>query len=162
MRTLPPSAFAGDDGAPDRELRETLAAQDGTQARYLAAVVQLCLARLLAPILAIPADPAAASAKQSTMALAILNSSQGEAALPVFTGIDTLTKWNSQARPVPVTLDTAAKAARAEPDRQVSLVVDPGEPWTLTIDPELLDHFAAGQRLTQTADGKFGFLVPPM
>ena len=119
----------GDDGRPDPRLRAAL--ESGDREAILAA---LRTARVLVGIEArlLAADAATGADKLSEMALVTLRSSAGTGALPVFTGLDTLTAWRPSIRPVPVTLPEAcAEAARLG---LAAVVLDLGSPWSTTLD----------------------------
>lgn len=129
-RHLTGSPFAGDDGAPDAELRAALAelrdargtaiAESAAQARLVAV---LRTARVFAPVEAVAAqvDPGdderahegAGLAREvvSDMASPVLTAPDGRRAMPVFSGMDTLAAWRPAARPVPVHAAEAARAA---------------------------------------------------
>ena len=59
-----------------------------------------------------------ASDKEADMSVVMLQAADGRRALLAFTGLDALQTWRADARPVPVTLDLAAKTARAEGGRR--------------------------------------------
>ncbi|MDO5745922.1 MAG: SseB family protein [Micrococcaceae bacterium] len=124
-----PNPFAGDDGSCPPPLATALAAPE----RTVAVVAALSEVRLLLPVLphAHPGrtadggvvdhesikkheDPA-----ESACAAAVLVSvelADGRRALPVFSSLDAMAKWNPQARPVPVEAPRAALAAVSELD----------------------------------------------
>ena len=74
-----------------------------------------------------------------------------------FTGLDALRAWQADARPVPVTLDLAAKTATSE--GAAALLVDFAGPHPLVIDGAVLDQLAAGHRLVETEPDVFGWAV---
>ena len=73
----------------------------------------------------------------------------GRRALLAFTGLDALRSWRRDARPVPVTLDIAAQAARSE--ELTALLIDVAGPHPLVIEGEVLGRAGAGHRLVETA-----------
>jgi hypothetical protein len=165
-RTLAPSPFPGDDGTADPATRRALAAavrEPGT-ATYLGAVAALCTTRVLVPVVATATRVGTGSAhglasdKEADMSVVMLQAADGRRALLAFTGLDALQTWRSDARPVPVTLDLAAKTARAEAVDAV--LVDVAGPHPLAIDGEVLDALAVGHRLVELGDGEFGWAVP--
>ena len=164
-RTLAPSPFPGDDGLADPAARRALAAavrEPGTTT-YLRAVVALCTTRVLVPVVATATRVGTtagglSSDKEADMSVVMLETPDGRRALLGFTGLDALKAWRADARPVPVTLDLAAKTARAE---QVGTVlVDVAGPHPLVIDGEVLDALAVGHRLVEVAPEEFGWAVP--
>ncbi len=114
-RDLSPSGFETDTGAADVHLRALLAASDTPDQALFAA---LAGARLLVPVVA---EPVTVEERQGLvhdtsvdMAVVTLTAPDGRRALPLFTGIDSLGAWDSQARPVPVTAQRSAQAAVTE------------------------------------------------
>lgn len=119
-RSFTPGTFDSDDGSADPDLAR-LIAEPGDGSKLLAA---LATARVLVPIVGAPADdsdahgpadagqpPAEAS---SDLATVTLTGPDGSRALPAFTCLDALALWDAQARPVPVTMRDAARAALEE------------------------------------------------
>jgi hypothetical protein len=163
-RTLAPSPFPGDDGSASPSTRERLAraAAGPEPTDYLRAVAALCTDRLLVPIVATATrlgttTGGLASDKEAEMAVVMLRTPDGRQALLAFTGLDALQAWQSAARPVPVTLDRAAKTALAEGASAV--LVDCAGPAALVIEGEVLASLAAGHRLVETVDGEFGWAM---
>jgi SseB protein N-terminal domain len=158
------SAFPGDDGEANRQTRELLAelGDEGSPYRYLRAVAALCGDRLLVPVVAtatrIGRTGPLASDKEAEMAVVLLQGRDGRRAMLAFTGLDSLHIWQERARPVPVTLDVAAKTALAEGAE--ALVIDPAGPHTLAIEGAVLHELAAGHRLVETEPNAFGWAVP--
>ncbi len=112
-------------GAADPQLVAALAGGDAG-----AIVAALQNARLLVGVIAMPG---AEHASEGEMALALLESADGERALPAFTGLDAMTAWNPQARPVPRAATEIFAYAQAE--SLAAVVIDPGAPhsqilWT--------------------------------
>lgn len=157
-RTLgqPSAAFAGDRGTADPLVRERVA-DASDQLSYARAIVALCTARLMMPIVATGDDgPGAEVDRHAEMAAVSVTNSTGERALLAFTGIDAQHAWDATARPVLCTLDDlAATVAEAG---AVALVLDIAGPVPFTIDGELLTHLAEGQRLVEFDDGSFGWV----
>ena len=123
MRTIPDPGFAGDAGAPDPGLRAALLAYDETPAAVTALVDALARARVLVPVVAVATavEPGGGSnagglarEKSTDMALVTVAGRDGRRALPVFSGLDALRRWRSDARPVPVEGRRAAVAGLAE------------------------------------------------
>jgi hypothetical protein len=164
-RRLTTSAFQGDDGQASRQTRELLAAHGGKGSpdSYLRAVASLCGDRLLVPLVATAtrigrtAGPLA-SDREAEMAVVLLQGRDGRRAMLAFTGLDSLQVWQEGVRPVPVTLDVAAKTALAE--GATALLIDPAGPHTLSIEGVVLHELAAGHRLVETVQNEFGWAVP--
>jgi len=160
QRTLADTPFPGDDGQPDRQIRGLLAAAAVDSTSYLRAIAALCTVRLLVPVIATPTEDGTTAGgmrfdKEAEMAVVLLETADGRKAMVAFTGLDTLTTWNAQARPVPVTLDVAAGSARQ--DGAEALLVDVGGPHPVAIDGPILAELAAGHRLVELPDGQFGW-----
>jgi hypothetical protein len=163
-RNLADTPFPGDDGKPDPKIRSRLAAvTSGEPDSYLRAIAELCGVRLLVPVVATTTVEGQtvgglASDKEAEMAVVLLRTAEGRKAMVAFTGLDTLSAWNAEARPVPVTLDIAAGSARQEGAE--ALLIDVGGPYPLAIDGQILDELAAGHRLLEVGAGEFGWAVP--
>jgi hypothetical protein len=106
-RHLRQPAFPDDDGRPDLQLRAALAGD------LRVAHPRLRRARLLVPVVA----------KGRDMATVTMTGRDGRIALLAFTGLDALTGWRGDARPVPVRAVDAARAALAEGAHAVLLDV---------------------------------------
>jgi len=179
QRTLADTPFPGDTGQPDPTIRELLAAAAGDSTSYLRAIAALCTVRLLVPVVATATVGGGTDGgstleqgmdrqlekqvdnggdKEADMAVVLLQTADGRKAMVAFTGLDSLNSWNSQARPVPVTLDIAAGSARQ--DGAEALLIDVGGPHPLAIDGHLLDELAAGHALVELPDGQFGWAQP--
>lgn len=152
--------FADDDGSPAAGIREVLGAAEGDSVEaYLAAVAELCLSRLLVPLVAsgdetMHPDPN----RHAEMATVLLQQADGRRALLAFTGVDALTAWNPQARPVPATLDVVAGTAVQSQARTV--LIDLAGPHPLVIEGEILTNLAQGFRLVELPDSNYGWLTP--
>jgi hypothetical protein len=112
-----------DRGEPDPQLVAALAARDPEAIR-----AALTEARLLVAVVALPG---AEHASEGEMALALLEAADGAQALPAFTGLQALSAWRPDARPVPRPATEVIAYATAE---RLPVVLDPGSPyaWTLT------------------------------
>ena len=138
------------------------AAAEATPQAYLRSVAALCGDRLLVPVVAIATrleDTVAglASDKEAEMSVVTLQAQDGRRALLAFTGLDALQSWQPDARPVPVTVDRAAQAARSED--LPAVLIDVAGPNAFVIDGEVLEELAAGHRLVELADGEFGWVI---
>lgn len=152
---------AEDDGSASPQIRDALAAAavSSETTVYLDAVAELCLSRLLVPLLAsgdetMHHDPQ----RHAEMAAVLLEQPDGRRAMLTFTGVDALTAWNSTARPVPATLDVVADMAIQS--SAGTLVVDLAGPVPLLIEGAVLENLALGRRLVRLPDDGFGWLAP--
>lgn len=150
-RRIPDPGFAGDTGAVPSELAAALAAYSadprGARARVLA---ELQRARLLVPVVAVLGEveydaAGLAHDKTSDMAAVLLRGNDGRLALLAFTGTESLTAWNPEARPVPVPAQVAARSALQ--DGAAALVVDVAGPTTVVVEGPDLQGLASGWRL---------------
>lgn len=153
-RELPDPGYAGDDGSPDAALRALLAAaadqppDDPADPRREHDLVDLlAAARLLVPVMTegTEAGREGGTAGGTAMALPALLAADGRRALPVFTGLDALAAWRTDARPVPVSGQRAAYSALVEEHDAVLLDVAGPAPYLLT--GPALRALAEGRRL---------------
>jgi SseB protein N-terminal domain len=165
QRRLATSPFPGDLGAASSETRRLMAtaAAEATPIAYLRAVAALCGDRLLVPVVATTTRlgqtvGGLTSDKEAEMSVVTLQAQDGRRALLTFTGLDALQTWQSDARPVPVTVDTAAQAAKSEDVSAV--IIDVAGPHPLVIEGEILSELASGHRLVELSDGEFGWILP--
>jgi hypothetical protein len=153
-RTIAEQPFAGDDGSVARPVADAMAGYaNGTGSEH-AALTALAAARLLVPIVAVvtrggdpvsdgpaAAPPAQRAEKASEMALPTLIGQDGRRAVLAFTGLDAITRWRPDARPVPVPAGQVFEAALAEAD---AVVIDVAGPVPLAIDGARLVALATG------------------
>lgn len=158
LRSLaqPNSRFAGDDGAPDPLTRAAIAKAD-TQAGYIRALVALCTARLLLPIVASGDEGGDAPDpdRHAEMAAVTLSDDTGSYLL-AFTGYDSLRAWQADARPVPCLLDELC--ATVAPAGAEKLLIDPAGPVPFVIAGDALGQFAAGFRLVEFEGQEFAWV----
>jgi hypothetical protein len=116
----PQSPFPSDTGAASDDTRRLIAtaASEATPVAYLRAVAALCGDRLLVPVVATTTRlgetvGGLTSDKEAEMSLVILQVRTAGGRCWPFTGLDSLQSWQSDARPVPVTIDVARKQRRA-------------------------------------------------
>ena len=150
LRQIPDATFAGDTGEAAPDVTAALAAWDADPATYAEALAALQRTRLLVPVVAVLGEveideAGLAHDKSSDMAAVLLQGADGRLALLAFTGQESLLAWNPQARPVPVTTQTAAQAALQ--DGAAALVVDVAGPATFVVEGEDLEGLARGWRL---------------
>ncbi|WP_134741702.1 SseB family protein [Nocardioides sp. 503] len=154
-RRLLGPGFPDDTGEGDPALRAALAAYDGGPDTQVAALASLAAARLLVPVVAVLGEVEVdehglAHDKTSDMAAVLLEGADGRLAMLAFTGTDTLAAWNPEARPVPVSAQTAAQSALQE--EAAALVVDLAGPATFVLEGDDLLGVASGWTLTRVGD----------
>jgi type III secretion system (T3SS) SseB-like protein len=148
-RAIPDPGFAGDDGSADGALCEALAAHAAGRAQQDAVLVALATSRLLVGVVALLVGEADTSAdglrreKDTDMALVTLTGTDGRRALPAFTSLDALRRWNPEARPVPVDARRVCLAACGEEADLV--VIDPAGPVTYLLEGPALRAIAGGR-----------------
>jgi len=164
-RSLQGPAFPDDYGGADPALAVALAAYAETSGpeQYAAALARLQHARVIVPVVAVlgkvEVDPATglASDKSSDMAAVLMQIPDGRRGLLAFTGTAALAAWDPQARPVPVTVEHAARAAVQE--QAAALVLDVAGPTRFVLDGDSLTALAAGYRLARL-DGGLAWVQP--
>jgi hypothetical protein len=159
-RTLaqPSAAFLGDRGDPDPAVRALIAdAGSDLPTSYLRAVVGLCGARLLLPVVATGDDSSDGPDpdRHAELAAVSIKAPDGRRALLAFTGIDAVVAWEPRARPVPATLDDVAATVLETGDD--ALLVDAAGPVPFVIGDDLIAQLAQGRRLVELDDGGFGW-----
>lgn len=161
-RRIVAAPFSGDDGAADPGLVGALtalvaagAAGQGAAEERLFAL--LPAARVLVPVVADPGGAAGAAAgggarpddaadggrSGGSMATALLQGPDGTRAMPVFTGVAALAAWDPAARPVPMRMPDAARAALDEGCAVVP--VDLGSPHAVVLRASQLWALALGE-----------------
>src|SRR5215472_2827927 len=157
-------SFSNDDGSAHPGVAAALAdfaAGDGTEHAVMTA---LAGSRLLVPVVAVLADqleparpgpaapagpdepPAPGSAihgeKASEMAMPTLIGVDGRRAVPAFTSLDSLSRWQSDARPVPVTALAVWQSACADSS---AVVIDVAGPVPFAVEGARLAALAGGE-----------------
>jgi SseB protein N-terminal domain len=139
----------GDEGHADPNVTATLSAYHQALATEQEALLAVASARLLVPVVAMLSFPPRASVdeatgaeKESEMALPTLIGNDGRAAIIAFTGVETMTRWRPDARPVPTPAARVWHAAVAEGQ---AVVVDVAGPVPLVVEGARLEALAAGE-----------------
>jgi hypothetical protein len=153
--------FRHDHGDAGPQVTEALAAYQAGKGSEQAALTALAGARLLIPVVAVladgPADQgdgadegdgagqgagAAAGDKNSEMVLPTLIGNDGRPAVLAFTGVESLTRWRGNARPVPAEADRVWRAAVTD---GCAVVIDVAGPVPLAVEGARLAALAGGQ-----------------
>jgi SseB protein N-terminal domain len=144
--------FRSDRGDADAGVTAALAAYAAGTGSERDALVALASSRLLVPVVAMPneqagedaADAAAgrlAGEKHSEMAIPAIVGHDGRRALPAFTCVQALQRWQHGARPVPV---PAAAVWRAAVQESQAVIIDIGGPVPLAVEGARLAALAGG------------------
>lgn len=154
-RQIPDPGFAGDTGAADPTLAAALAAYARDELGHGDVMLALQESRLLVPVVAMLGevehdDRGLAHDKTSDMAAVLLRGADGRLALLAFTCTDAMSRWNPEARPVPVAARLAAQSAVQE--EAAALLVDVAGPATMVVAGEDLTALAAGWRLARVRE----------
>ena len=163
MRAIPDPGFADDDGTASATLVGALAAYDASpDTAYDATLTVLQHERLLVPVVAMLGavetdERGLAHDKTSDMATVLMRGRDGRNALLAFTSTATLRRWDPGARPVPVTVHTAARAAVQ--DQASAILVDVAGPVLFAVETDDLRELAAGHFLVPVSD-RFGWVTP--
>jgi hypothetical protein len=163
VRDLPDPGFNGDDGSADPELTAALAAYAERPGElHDATLAVLQHARLLVPVVAVLGEVehdehGLAHDKTSDMATVLMQGRDGRTALLAFTSTRSLQAWKADARPVPVTVATAAAAAAQ--DGADAVLVDVAGPVLFAVEGEDLRELASGHVLV-TVSGRYGWGTP--
>lgn len=163
VRTIPDPGFADDRGVADPGLLRALADHDAGTTSSGAVLALLQDARVLVPVVAVLGEveldeQGLAHDKSSDMAAVLVQAGDGSTGLLAFTSVETMARWDPQARPVPVTAATAATAAVQ--DGAEALLVDLAGPASYVVDGDDLTRLAGGWRLVAVGDG-YGWIGPP-
>lgn len=141
--------FRDDDGSADPAVAAALSAFATAQGSEHAALTALSGARFLVPVVAVLSDDdttepglATSGEKNSEMAMPTLLGRDGRAAIPVFTGMDALTRWQPAARPVPAEAIGVWQAAAQD---SCAVIVDVAGPVPLAVEGARLTALATGQ-----------------
>lgn len=151
IRNIPDPGIAGDDGSADADLTAALSAYAAAaDADHRDVLVHLQHARLLVPVVAMLGDVeyderGLAHEKTSDMATVLTRGRDGRLALLAFTSTDSLTAWNSDARPVPA--PAARVAAAGLQDKAEAIVIDIAGPTVFVVEGGDLRALADGQSL---------------
>jgi hypothetical protein len=147
LKNIPESGFSDDDGTADPALTAALAAWAVDRSAERQVLAALRNARLLVPVVAVlgetEEDPNGLRRdKTSDMAVPTLRVGDRRA-LPAFTSVAALARWNPEARPVAVPLPQALQAAAHE--QADTLVIDLAGPVTYQVTGSALLALAEGR-----------------
>ena len=139
------SGQPGDTGKADPKVTEALASwQHGTGSEH-DALRALAATRFLVPVVALLTvqDEQTKAEKESEMALPTLIGNDGRAAIMAFTGVEPMTRWRPDARPV---VTPAARVWHAAVAEGQAVVIDVAGPSPFVIEGARLASLAQGER----------------
>lgn len=130
-RLLAGAGHPDDGGEPDPALTAALTAYAADPAGEPEVLAALAEARLLVPVVAELGESETGADglvrdKSADMATVLMRGADGRTALLAFTGLESLHRWDPEARPVPVPARTAALAALQ--DGAAALLLDVAGP----------------------------------
>lgn len=136
LKNIPDPGFSDDDGTADPRLTAALAAWSADRTAQQPVLEALKDARLLVPVVALLGEVeedenGLRREKTSDMAIPTLTAGDRRA-LPAFTSIDSLARWDPHARPVAVPLHQALQAVAHEQADTLLLDVAGPVPYQLT------------------------------
>jgi hypothetical protein len=148
VKTIPDPGFAGDDGSADPAVVAAVAAAASDPAQLPELLAALHRARVLAPVVAMLGESETTAGglvreKSADIAVPVLIDPDGARALPVFTDLAAMARWDPAARPVPVDGPRAAQVALQE--RAEAIVVDVAGPQPATLPLAELRALAEGR-----------------
>lgn len=160
------SSFPDDDGSADPVVVAALAGLASGTTPYPVALAAVQASRVLVPVVALLGEveydeAGLAHDKTSDMAAVLMTGRDGRLALLAFTSMETLQRWNPEARPVPVAAQVACQSALQ--DQAAALVVDIAGPHAFVIEGADLEGVARGWRLALLdgdADGRSAWIRP--
>src|SRR5215469_4806093 len=164
-------SFSNDDGSAPPDVTSALADFAAGQGAEHAVMTALADSRLLVPVVAVladqlePAQPRAAESaelsdrvepaaprsalhgeKSSEMAMPTLIGVDGRRAVPAFTSLDAMSRWQSSARPVPVPALAVWQSACADSS---AVVIDVAGPVPFAVEGARLAALARGEAAPQ-------------
>ncbi|MEV4974347.1 SseB family protein [Streptomyces scopuliridis] len=151
LKNIPDPGFSDDDGTAAPELTAALAAWAGDRSAEPRVLAALKDARLLVPVVAVlgetEEDEETGLRREKTSDMAVPTLQAGDRrALPAFTSVASLARWNPEARPVAVPLRQALQAAAHE--RADTVVIDLAGPVPYQLTGPALVALAEGRTST--------------
>jgi SseB protein N-terminal domain len=140
-------SFRADTGEADPAVAAALTAFSAGEGTEQATLDALSGSRLLVPVVAVPGEEDAAAGIESRgetgseMATPAIVGRDGRAALPAFTSLRSLLRWQSGARPVPVPARSVWQSAVAQAQ---AVIIDIAGPVPLAVDGARLVALAQG------------------
>jgi hypothetical protein len=145
-------SFRDDDGAADPAVTTALEEFTAGRGSERAALMALAYSRLLVPVVAVPGDGERQAAwrtpdqegrgeQASEMAMPTLIGLDGRRAIPAFTCLESMRRWQPAARPVPA---AARQVWQAAVEDSCAVVIDVAGPARLAVEGSRLAALARG------------------
>ena len=146
-RSFQENSFAEDNGEADPALLAALLDFNSEHSDHVDVANKFALARVLIPLIASLGESGEGSHghtvdKSAELSIVSVRTPDNQNALPVFTSVASMKRWNSNARPVPNNGRTLALAAVAEGNTRV--VIDPGSETEFVLRRTALEAIAQG------------------
>lgn len=128
-RSFPEAPPSDDDGSADPRLTEAVAAFRAGALALPQLVAALHGVRLLVPLIAVRGDEGVGAHgqlvdKTQELSIVTVEGPDGRAVLPAFSGVESMRRWNPDARPIPIQAPRVAIAAASEGTELIA--IDPG------------------------------------
>jgi hypothetical protein len=145
-------SFRDDDGAADPAVTTALEEFTAGRGSERAALMALAYSRLLVPVVAVPGDGERQAAwrtpdqegrgeQASEMAMPTLIGLDGRRAIPAFTCLESMRRWQPAARPVPA---AARQVWQAAVEESCAVVIDVAGPARVAVEGSRLAALARG------------------
>jgi hypothetical protein len=146
-RSFQENSFAMDSGEADPDLLAALKGFHSSMSGQVEVAEKFALARVLIPLVANLGESGLGVHGQSVdksaeLSIVSVRTPDNQNALPVFTSVESMYRWNSKARPVPNNGRTVALGAVAEGNTRV--VIDPGSETEFVLRRTALEAIAQG------------------
>jgi len=146
-RSFQENSFAEDNGEADPALLAALLDFNSEHSNHVDVSNKFALARVLIPLIASLGESGEGSHghtvdKSAELSIVSVRTPDNQNALPVFTSVASMNRWNPNARPVPNNGRTVALAAVAEGNTRV--VIDPGSETEFVLRRTALEAIAQG------------------
>jgi hypothetical protein len=137
-------SFRNDDGSAHQDVATALADFAAGHGTEHAVMTALASSRLLVPVVAVLADQIEPiqGEKASEMAMPTLVGFDGRQAVPAFTSLESMARWKSDARPVPVPALAVWQSACAD---SCAVVIDVAGPVPFAVEGARLAALARGE-----------------
>lgn len=146
-RSFHQNPFSSDNGEADPELLKALLDFKSASSNQIEVLDAFANARVLIPLIAALGETGEGAHghkvdKSAELSIVSVRTPDNQIALPAFTSVQSMLRWNAQARPVPNNGRTVALAAVSEGNTRI--VLDPGSETEFVIRRPALEAVAQG------------------